>query len=113
MAAGRHAQREATVPSANRLPNSLSAVTPRRSSSCPSSTDSNHRLSDPIHTNETSYAKDLNYDHQVQTASTELLNDSRVTSTSASGRCLLKILMETEQDLRNQRRERLSMDGHK
>lgn len=52
----------------------------------------------------------LDYDRQVKSASTELFNDVRVESTSQRGRLLLNILMETEQNMRKQRRERLHMD---
>ncbi|KAJ5253233.1 hypothetical protein N7489_003643 [Penicillium chrysogenum] len=95
--------------SANKVPTIRPSVSISRSSSYHPSTDrSNANLepNDKIKNNE----QNLDYDRQVKTASTELFNDVRVESTSQRGRLLLNILMETEQNMRKQRRERLHMD---
>lgn len=96
--------------SANKVPTIRPSVSISRSCSYhPSTGGSNANLepSDKIKSNE----QNLHYDRQVKTATTELLNDVRVESTPQRGRHLLNILMETEQDMRKQRRERLHMDG--
>jgi len=95
--------------SANRVPTIRSTVTISRSSSYPPPTDDNETLKSS-HKTKNPDEQTLCYDRQVKAASTELFNDVRVESTSPSGRCLLNILMETEQGLRKQRRKRLHKD---
>jgi hypothetical protein len=53
------------------------------------------------------------YSRQLQTASTELLNDERVGLGSKAGRTLQNVLMDTEHRLKKQRRESLHKPGHK
>lgn len=50
----------------------------------------------------------LHYDLQVKQASTGLVNDSRMASNFQSRRRLLEILMETEQNLKKNRRKSLN-----
>ncbi|KAJ5908380.1 hypothetical protein N7495_001062 [Penicillium taxi] len=57
--------------------------------------------------------KNLDYNRQIKTASTEIFNDGRVESNSQSGRRLLNILMETEQDMRKQRRKKRNQDKNR
>jgi hypothetical protein len=104
---GRLAEKQPAA-SASRVPTIRSIITLSRSSSYPPPTDDINENLEPSNVMEGSTMQNLDYDHQVKTASTELLNDVRVDSTSPSGRRLLKILMETEQDLRKQRRRRLN-----
>lgn len=52
----------------------------------------------------------LHYDLQVKQASTGLVNDSRMASNSQIRRRLLEILMETEQNLKKNRRKSLNKE---
>ncbi|KAJ5677728.1 uncharacterized protein N7477_003361 [Penicillium maclennaniae] len=53
------------------------------------------------------------YQQQLKTASIELLNDERVGPASKAGRSLQNVLMETEQRLREQRKNSLHHKGLK
>ncbi|KAJ5283286.1 hypothetical protein N7505_001266 [Penicillium chrysogenum] len=105
--AGRLADRQPAA-STDRVPTIRSTITAPRSSSYPPPTDENNETLGPSNISNKFNEQNLAYDREVKTASTELLNDVRVESTSTSGGRLLRILMETEQDMRKQRRKRLN-----
>jgi hypothetical protein len=48
------------------------------------------------------------YHHQVKATLTNILNDDRVKHNPNGSRCVQKILLENEQDMRKQRKESLS-----
>ncbi|KAF3401970.1 hypothetical protein F1880_009814 [Penicillium rolfsii] len=62
---------------------------------------------------QTTKRDEADYIRQLQTASTDLLNDQRVGLGSKAGRTLQNVLMDTEHRLKEQRRQSLHKPGHK
>ncbi|OOQ83618.1 hypothetical protein PEBR_35732 [Penicillium brasilianum] len=95
--------------STNKVPTPCAKAPVRRSSSC----DSPQEFPKASSSSDTNGRDDGNYSRQLQTASTELLNDERVGLGSKAGRTLQNVLMDTEHRLKEQRRQSLHQPGHK
>lgn len=95
--------------STNKVPTPHTAAPVARSASYSSLQEDFHGSNSA----ETAKRDEGDYSRQLQTASTELLNDERVGLGSKAGRTLQRVLMDTEHRLKEQRRESLHKPGHK
>ncbi|EKV09424.1 hypothetical protein Pdw03_8588 [Penicillium digitatum] len=101
-------QNKHSAATSTELPTLHSTPSIKRSSSC-----STPRQNDPLVSsfgNATDATNDRprDYHHQVKATLTNILNDDRVKHDPSGTRCVQKILLENEQDMRKQRRHSLS-----
>ncbi|KAE8148747.1 hypothetical protein BDV25DRAFT_12394 [Aspergillus avenaceus] len=95
--------------SVNTLPRAHTTPHIKRSSSSRTPTTADPPDAEAAHKPHELNQETLQYNRQMKTAVTELLNDARVTRGSQGSRCLQNILMEAERDLKANRRESLNM----
>ncbi|KAB8075127.1 hypothetical protein BDV29DRAFT_172513 [Aspergillus leporis] len=94
--------------SANRLPTIHSTPAIKRSVTSTTAVGHDEPGSISTHQVKGQNQEAINYSLQMKTALTELLNDGRVKGSTHGSRCLQNILMQTERDMRSERRKSLN-----
>ncbi|KAF7590994.1 hypothetical protein BBP40_002188 [Aspergillus hancockii] len=94
--------------STNLLPTIHSTPTIRRSVTSTTGVGHDEPVSRLSHHAKEPSQEAINYSLQMKTALTELLNDGRVKGSTHGSRCLQNILMQTEREMRNERRKSLN-----
>lgn len=99
--------------SANKLPTIHSNPVMKRSFSSTATVDPDRPTSASTDQAKERNKQALSYNLQMKTALTELLNDARAKGRGQGSRCLQNILMDTERQMRDNRRKSLNTRGEK